>query len=46
MDAKEAVLTWKKEGATLVDALKATIVPKTDEEVLEEILEEDEEMTL
>ena len=38
VDVKEVVLTWREEGAILVDALVAAVVP--------EVLEEDEEMAL
>ena len=37
MDVEETVLTWREEGATLVDALVAAMVPGVDK-----VLEEDE----
>ena len=42
MAAEEAVLIWRDENATLVDALVAMVVPRLDKEVLEE----DDEMAL
>ena len=37
MDMEETVLTWREEGATLMDALVAAMVPGVDK-----VLEEDE----
>jgi len=39
--AEEAILTWRGEGAILVDVLAVAVVPRANE-----VLEEDEEMTV
>ena len=42
MVTEEVMLTWRDEGATLVDILVVTVVPGVNEKVLEE----DEKMAL
>jgi len=42
VDVEKVVLTWREEGAALINVLVAAVVPGADEEVLKE----DEEMAL